>query len=70
MKQNPQTSGKDKHMKVRKHRDNVASGELRIKINGTEQNVSGFFTKALLRGKFLRFRALAMNEVEMAKVDV
>ena len=69
---NPQTSGKDKHMKVRffKHRDNVASGELRVKFIGTNENVSDFFTKALLRGKFLEHRAMAMNEAKMAVVEL
>ena len=68
---NPQTSGKDKHMKVRffKHRDNVSSGELRVKFIGTDENVSDFFTKALLRGQFLYHRSTAMNE-EMTTVDI
>ena len=69
---NPQTSGKDKHMQVRffKHRDNVKSGQLRIKFVGTKENVSDFFTKALLRTEFYKFRALCMNEVEMAEVEI
>jgi hypothetical protein len=59
-------------MKVQffKHRDNVASGELRVKFIGTDENVSDFFTKALLRGKFLEHRAMAMNEAKMAVVEL
>ena len=51
---NPQTPGKDKHTQVRffKHRGNVRNGQLRIKFIGTKENVSGFFTKALLRTEF------------------
>ena len=69
---NPQTSGKDKHMQVRffKHRDNAKSGQLIIKFIGTKENVSDFFTKALLRAGFCKFRALCMNEVEMAEVEI
>ena len=67
-----QTAGKDKHMQVRffKHRGNVKSGQLRIKFIGTKENVSDFFTKALLRAEFYKFRALCMNEVEMAEVEM
>jgi len=69
---NPQTSGKDNHMQARffKHRDNVKSGQLRIKFIGTKDNVSDFFTKALLRAEFCQFRALCMNEAEMAEVEI
>ena len=68
----PQTSGKEKHMQVRffKHRDNAKSGQLRIKFIGTKENFSGFMTKALLRAEFYKFRALCMNEVEMAEVEI
>ena len=54
---NPQAPGKDKHMQVRffKHRDNAKSGQLRIKFIGTKENVSDFFTKALLRAEFYNF---------------
>ena len=60
-------------MQVRffEHRDNVRNGQLRIiKYIGTKDNVSDFFTKALLRAKFYRFRALCMNEIEMAEAEV
>ena len=69
---NPQTPGKDKHMQVRffKHRDNVKNGQLRIKFIGTKGNASDFFTKALLRTEFYKFRALCMNETEMADIEI
>ena len=69
---NPQTFGKDKHTQVLlfKHRDNVKSGQLRIKFIGTKDNVSDFFTMALLRAEFCKFRALCMNEAEMAEVEI
>ena len=60
-------------MQVRffKHRDNVKNGQLRIKFVGTkEKNVSDFFTNALLRTGFYKFRALCMNETEMAEVEI
>ena len=57
-------------MRFFKHRDNVKSGQLRIKFIGTKQNVSDFFTKALLRVDFYKFRALCMNELEMAEVEM
>ena len=69
---NPHTPGKDKHMQVRffKHRDNIKNGQLRIKFTGTKDNVSDYFTKALLRDEFYKFRALCMNEAEMAEVYI
>ena len=49
-----------KHLDVRffKYRDYVKSGKIRVKFIGTKNNVSGFFTKALLCSDFLKFRAL------------
>ena len=59
-------------MQVRlfKYRGNVKNGQLRIKFIGIKDNVSGFFTKALLHGEFYKFRALCMNEAEMAEVEI
>ena len=69
---NPPTSGKDKHMQMRlfKYRGNFKNGQLRIKFIGTKEHVSDFFTKALLRADFYKFRALCMNEIEMAEVEI
>ena len=69
---NPETSGKNKHLDVRffKHRDYVKSGKIRVKFIGTKDNVSDFFTKALLRGDFLKFRAWCMNECDMSEIEI
>ena len=57
-------------MRFFKHRDNVTNGQLRIKFIGTTDNVSDFFAKALLRAEFYKFRALCMDEAEMAEVEM
>ena len=59
-------------MQVRffKHRGNVKNGQLRIKFIGTKENISDFFTKALLRVDFYKFRALCMNEVDLTEVEI
>ena len=57
-------------MRFFKHRGNVKNGQLRIKFIGTKDNVSDFFTKALLRTEFYKFRALCTNETEMAEVEI
>ena len=59
-------------MQVRffKHRGNVKNGQLTIKFIGTKGNVSDFFTKALLRAEFYKFRALCMNEIEIPEVEI
>jgi hypothetical protein len=64
---NPETSGKNKHLDVRffKHRDYAKSCKIRVKSIGTKDNVPDFFTKALLRADFFKFRALCMNESDM-----
>jgi hypothetical protein len=69
---NPETSGKNKHLDVRffKHRDYVKSGKIRVKFIGTKDNVSDFFTKALLRGDFLKFRSWCMNECDMSEIEI
>ena len=69
---NPETSGENKHLDVRffKHCDYAKSGKIRVKFIGTKDNVSGFFTKALLRTDFLNFRALCMNESDMSKIGI
>ena len=69
---NPETSGKNKHLDVRffKHRDYAKSGKIRVKSIGTKENAPGFFTKALLRGDFLKFRAWCMNECDMSEIGI
>ena len=69
---NPEASGKNKHLDVRffKHRDYAKSGKVRVKFIGTKENVSDFFTKALLRGDFLKFRAWCMNECDMSEIEI
>ena len=71
---NPETSGKNKHLDVRffKHCDYVKSGKIRVKFIGTKVNVSDFFTKALLRGDFFKFRAwcINMNECDMSEIEI
>ena len=69
---NPETSGGNKHLGVRffEHRDYAKSGKIRVKCIGTKNSVSGFFTKALLRSDFLKFRALCMNESDMSEVEI
>ena len=68
---NPETSRKNKHLDVRffKHRYYVKSGKIRVKFIGTKDNVSGFFTKTLLRTDFLKFRALCMDESDMSEIE-
>jgi hypothetical protein len=69
---NPETSGENKHLDVRffKHRDYAKSGKIRVKFIGTKKNASGFFTKALLRTGFLKFRVLCMNESVMSEIEI
>ena len=70
---NPETSGKNnKHLDVRlfKHRDYVKSGKIRVKLIGTKKTVLDFFTKALLRSDFPKFRALCMNESDRSKIEI
>ena len=71
---NPETSGKNKLLDVRffKHRDyvKIKSGKIRVKFIGTKDNVSGFFTKALLRGDFLKFRVWCMNECDLSEIEI
>ena len=69
---NPETSGKNKHLDVRfsKHRDYVKSGKIRVKFIGTKGNVYGFFTKALLRTGFLKFRAWCMNDSDVSEIEI
>ena len=69
---NPETFGENKHLEVRffKHRDYVKSGKIRVKFIGTKGNVSDFFTKALLRIGFLKFRAWCMNESGMSEIEI
>ena len=68
---NPETSGENKHLDVRlfKHRDYAKSGKIRVKIIGTKDNVSDFFTKALLRTDFPKFRAWCMNEPDTSEIE-
>ena len=44
--------------------------KVRVKFIGTKVNVSGFFTKALLRGDFLKFRAWCMNECDVSEIEI
>ena len=69
---NPESSGGNKHLDVRffTHRDYAKSGKIRAKFIGTKGNVSDFFTKALLRAGFLKFRALCMNEPDMIETEI
>ena len=48
----------------------VVSGKIRVKFIGTKDNVSGFFTKALLRTDFIKFRAWCMNESGMSEIEI
>lgn len=69
---NPETSGKNKHLEVRffKHRDYVQQGKIRVKYIDTKLNISDFFTKALLRADFLKFRKLCMSEKDMGEIEI
>ena len=40
------------------------------KFIGTKVNVPDCFTKALLRGDFLKFRAWCMNECDMSEIEI
>ena len=69
---NPETFGENKHLDVRffKHRGYVKSGKIRVKFIGTNDNVSDFFAKALLRSDFLKFRALCKNKSDMSEIEI
>ena len=64
---NPETSQRTRHLETRyfKVRDYVRKQEIRVRHIGTDVNVSDFFTKALARVLFQRYRGyLGMEDHE------
>ena len=55
---NPETSQRTRHLDMRyfKVRDYIRAQEIRVRHIGTKSNPADFFTKALPKGEFARYR--------------